>query len=394
MSARRSTRPPREPIERHEGRVQGHPDGRWADQAALHGRLNRMRDLNVPAVSVRRAAPDDEGRAERATTRQTMRAVVQDAYGPADVLRLREIEKPEIGPDDVLVRVRAAGLHIGDWHLMTGRPYLMRVLGFGFRAPKDRVRGTDVAGTVEATGKNVTRFRVGDDVFGTGHGSFAEFSCAQEATLAAKPAALTFEQAAAVPTSACTALQALRASGGVQPGQQVLVVGASGGVGMFAVQIAKSFGAEVTGVCSTSKVDVVRALGADHVVDYTQEDFTRSGRRYDVILDMGGNRPLARLRRALTARATLVLVGGEGGDRWTGGMARSVGALLVSPFVSQNLRMVSAKATAADLGVLRELLVAGTITPVVERTYPLGGVPDAIRHLKAGKARGKLVITI
>ncbi len=232
-----------------------------------------------------------------------MKAIVQHRYGSADVLALQEVDKPEIGDDDVLVRVHAAGVHIGDWHLMTGLPYLMRVMGFGLRAPKARVRGTDVAGTVEAVGKNVTRFQAGDDVFGTCDGSFAEYARAREDKLAPKPANLTFEQAATVPTSACTALQALRDAGGIQPGQKVLIVGASGGIGIFAVQIARSFGADVTGVCSTAKVDGVRSVGADHVVDYTREDFTRSGQRYDLILDMGGNRSLSQLRRALTPRA-------------------------------------------------------------------------------------------
>ena len=242
-----------------------------------------------------------------------MNAIIQHKYGSPDVLELQEVDKPEIGDDDVLVRVHAAGVHIGDWHLMTGLPYLMRIMGFGFRAPKARVRGTDVAG------KNVTRFQ-GDDVFGTCDGSFAEHACAREDKLAPKPANLAFEQAAAVPTSACTALQALRDAGGIQPGQKVLIIGASGGVGMFAVQIAKSFGADVTGVCSTAKVDTVRSTGADHVIDYTQEDFTRSGQRYDLILDMGGNRSLSQLRRALPpgarscSSAAKGVVGGSGGS--------------------------------------------------------------------------------
>ena len=234
----------------------------------------------------------------------TMRAVVQDNYGedPGEVLRLEEIDRPAVGADDVLVHVRAASVHIGDWHVMAGLPYLLRVVGFGFRAPKIRVRGMDVAGTVEAIGSNVTRFRVGDDVFGTCEGSFAEYTSTTEDTLAPKPANLTFEQAAAVPTSAVAALQALRDAGGIKSGAQVLLVGASGGVGLFAVQIAKSFDAEVTGVCSTAKVDLVRSLGADHVIDYTREDFTQGERRYDLILDMGGNRSLAQVQRALRPR--------------------------------------------------------------------------------------------
>jgi NADPH:quinone reductase-like Zn-dependent oxidoreductase len=323
-----------------------------------------------------------------------MQAIVQDVYGSTEALKLRDIDKPQIGDDDVLVRVHAAGVHIGDWHVMTGQPYLMRIMGLGFRAPKARVRGMDVAGTVEAAGKNVTRFQAGDDVFGTCDGSFAEYACAREDTLAHKPANLTFEQAATVPTSACTALQALRNSGGIQRGQKVLIVGASGGVGMFAVQIAKSFGAEVSGVCSTRKVDAVRSIGADHVIDYTREDFTQSGRHYDLVLDMGGNRPLSQLRRALTPRGTLVLVGGEGGDRWVGAVGRSLRALAISPFVSQHLRMVVAKPNAGDLRLLGDLIAAGTITTVMDRTYPLGEVPEAIQYLAAGLARGKVAIAL
>ena len=323
-----------------------------------------------------------------------MQAIIQDQYGAPDVLAVQEVDRPEIGDDGVLVRVHAAGVHIGDWHLMTGLPYLMRVIGFGFRAPKARVRGMDVAGTVEAVGTHVTRLRAGDDVFGTCDGAFAEYASARADTLAPKPTNLTFAQAAAVPTSACVALQALRDAGGIQPGQRVLIVGASGGVGLFAVQLAKSFGAEVTGVCSTAKVALVRAVGADQVIDYTREDVTRSGRRYDLILDLGGNRPLSQLRRALTPRGTLVLVGGEGGDRWIGTVGRTVRALVVSPFVRQNLRGVVGAAKAADLQLLKELIEAGKVTPVVDRTYPLREVPDAIRYLHEGHARGKIAITV
>jgi NADPH:quinone reductase-like Zn-dependent oxidoreductase len=328
------------------------------------------------------------------TAESTMQAVVQDTYGSADVLRLAQVPRPETTDDEVLVRVRAASVHIGDLHVMTGQPYLMRVMGFGLRAPKARVRGMDVAGTVQAVGKNVTRFHPGDDVFGTCDGAFAEHASARVDTLAPKPFNLTFEQAAAIPTSACTALQALRA-GGIASGQQVLIIGASGGVGIFAVQIAKALGAEVTGVCSTAKTDLVGSIGADHVIDYTQEDFTRSGQRYDLILDTGGNRSLSQLRRALTPVGTLVLVGGEGGGRWIGGaMGRSMRALMLSPFVSQQLRMIIAKATSDDLEFLTQLIEAGKVTPVIDKTYPLDETPDAIRHLAAGSARGKLVITV
>jgi NADPH:quinone reductase-like Zn-dependent oxidoreductase len=323
-----------------------------------------------------------------------MKAIVQDRYGTADVLELRDIDQPAIGDDDVLVRVHAAGVHIGDWHVMTGLPYLLRIIGFGLRAPRARVRGTDVAGTVAAVGRHVAHVRPGDEVFGTGDGAFAEYARARADTLAPKPATLTFAQAAAVPTSACTALQALRDVGGIRPGQRVLLVGASGGVGLFAVQLAKAFGAEVTGVCGTAKVELVRALGADRVIDYTREDFTLSGRRYDLILDLGGNRPLAQLRRALAPRGTLVLVGGEGGDRWTGAVGRSVRALAASPFVSQRLRGVLGTAKTADLRFLKELVEAGTVMPVLDRTYALRDAPDAMRRLAAGHARGKLVVTV
>jgi NADPH:quinone reductase-like Zn-dependent oxidoreductase len=324
-----------------------------------------------------------------------MRAVVQDSYGTVDVLRLAEVVRPTAGVDDVLVRVRAAGVHIGDWHVMVGRPYLMRVMGFGVRAPRARVRGMDLAGTVVAVGENVTRLRAGDDVFGTGDGSFAEYACGRVTTLAHKPSNLTFEQAAAVPTSACTALQALRHAGPTVPGQRVLIIGASGGVGLFAVQIAKAYGAEVTGVCSTAKVELVRSVGADRVIDYTAEDFTGGGRQYDLILDLGGTRPLSALRPALAPRGTLVLVGGEGGGQWIGGaLVRSLRAVVLSPFLRQNLRMVLATTKAQDLELLSKLIADGKVTPVIDRAYPLVQAPDALRHLIGGQARGKVVVTV
>jgi NADPH:quinone reductase-like Zn-dependent oxidoreductase len=324
----------------------------------------------------------------------TMRAIVQDTYGDADQLRLDQIPAPAVGVDDVLIGVRAAGVHIGDWHVMTGQPYLMRIMGFGFRSPKAHVRGMDVAGVVAAVGANVTRFRTGDEVYGTCDGAFAEYATARVATLAAKPAALTFQQAAAVPTSACTALQALRA-GDVTAGQRVLIIGASGGVGLFAVQIAKALGAEVTGVCSDAKVELVRSVGADHVLDYTGTDITTSGQRYDLVLDMGGDRTLSQLRRCLTPRGTLVLVGGEGGGRLIGGaMGRSLRALMLSPFVKQSRRMVVATAKADDLQTLTELIDSGKLNPVIDRSYPLDAAADAIRHLHSGETRGKLVITV
>jgi NADPH:quinone reductase-like Zn-dependent oxidoreductase len=311
------------------------------------------------------------------------------------VLQLSEIEKPVIGDDEVLVRVQAASVHIGDVHMMTGMPYLMRIMGFGLRAPKARVRGTDVAGTVEAVGKNVTQFQPGDDVFGACDGAFAQYARARADKLALKPANLTFEQAAAVPTSAVVALHGLRDSGEIRSGQNVLIIGASGGVGQFAVQIARSFGAEVTGVCSTTKMDVVRSIGADHVIDYTQVDFTRNGQRYDLILDTGGSRSLSDLRRVLTKRGTLVMVGGEGGDRWIGaGLRRSFRAAVLSPFVSQRLRSMIAWANAADLHILKDLIEAGKVTPMIDRTYSLSETRDAIRYQQTGHALGKVVITV
>jgi NADPH:quinone reductase-like Zn-dependent oxidoreductase len=327
-----------------------------------------------------------------ATAEGTMQAIVQDTYGSADVLRVARIARPEMGDNDVLLRVRAASVHIGDWHVMTGLPYLLRVVGFGFRAPKARVRGTDVAGTVEAVGQNVTRFEAGDEVFGTCDGSFAEYAAPPEDTLMLKPANLTFEQAAAVPTSSVAALQALREAGSITSGQRVLIVGASGGVGLFAVQIAKSFGADVTAVCSATKVDLVRSIGADHVIDYTKQDFTQSGDRYDVILVMGGNHSLSQLKRVLRPGGALVPVGTEEGNRWVGGKAW-IRAMLLSRVV-RHLRPLASEPNQADLQFVTELIEDAKITPVIDKTYPLSGVPDAIRYLTAGQGRGKIVITL
>ncbi|GAA3636629.1 NAD(P)-dependent alcohol dehydrogenase [Microlunatus ginsengisoli] len=325
----------------------------------------------------------------------TMRAIVQDAYGDADGLRLEQIAVPLVGPDDVLIEVCAAGVHIGDWHVMTGQPYLMRLMGFGFRGPKAHVRGMDVAGTVKTVGAKVTQFHAGDEVFGACDGAFAEYATARVEKLAAKPAGLTFVQAAAIPTSGCTALQALRDTGKITAGQRVLIIGASGGVGLFAVQIAKALGAEVTGVCSGAKVDLVRSVGADHVIDYTDTDITTSGQRYDLVLDMGGDRTLSQLRRCLTPRGTLVLVGGEGGGRLIGGaMVRSLRAVALSPFVKQSLRMVLGTTRSEDLQALAALIDSGKISLVIDRSYPLDEAADAIRHLHTGRPRGKLVITI
>lgn len=323
-----------------------------------------------------------------------MRAIVQDAYGTVGVLRPTRTARPAIADNEVLIRVRAAGLDRGTWHMMAGKPYLLRAIGFGFRRPKNPVPGIDVAGAVVAIGSAVTRFAVGDEVYGMSRGSFAEYAAALEDKLAHKPANLTFEQAAALPISAGTALQAVVDSGHLQAGQQVLVLGASGGVGSYAVQLAKALGAEVTGVSSTAKLDLVRRLGADHVLDYSKDDFADGTRRYDLILDIGGNPTLARLRRALTPAGTAVIVGGEEGGNWTGGFGRSMRAPLLSLFVRQRLTMLASKERASDLARLADHIEAGTLTPSIDRTYPLEGVPDAMRHLEAGDVRGKVVITV
>ncbi len=322
-----------------------------------------------------------------------MKAITQDTYGSTDVLEFRDVDPPQIGDDDVLVQVKAAGVEIGTWHLMAGKPYLLRALGFGLRKPKVPVRGREVAGVVEALGKNVTRFHLGDEVYGTADGSFAEYASAPTSRLAPKPANITFEQAAVVPISGGTALQALR-KGDVQAGQKVLVVGASGSVGSFAAQLAKAFRAEVTGVCSTAKMDFVRSLGADDVIDYSREDFADGTRHWDLIVDTGGRRSLGDLRRALSPKGTLVIVGGEGGGDWLGGFDRNLRSGLVSMFVSQRLTMLASKELGEDFDTLRELIEAGTITPVIDRTYPLIEAADAIRYVAEGHARGKVAITV
>lgn len=322
-----------------------------------------------------------------------MKAIVQDRYGSPDVLELRDIDVPEPGPDEVLIRVRGAGIDPGVWHLMAGLPYMIR-LNYGLRSPKKRVPGVDVSGSVEAVGSNVTRFRPGDAVFGTCEGALAGYACASEKKLALKPENLSYEEAAAVPISACTALHALRDKGNVQAGQKVLITGAGGGVGTFAVQLAAAWGAEVTGVCSTSRVDLVRSLGAAAVIDRTSTDFTTNGGRYDLIIDTAGNRRLSDLRRALTERGTLVIVGGEGGGRWLGGFDRSFRAPVVSLFVRQNLRMLISAETHEDLALLKEMLESGSISPVVDKTFPLSGAPEAIHYVHGGRALGKVVVTV
>jgi NADPH:quinone reductase-like Zn-dependent oxidoreductase len=323
-----------------------------------------------------------------------MKAIVRDTYGPPDVLELRDIDIPEIADEEVLVHVHAAGVGRDVWHVMTGLPYPIRLAGYGFRAPKNPVIGSDMAGVVEALGKSVSRFKPGDEVFGIGKGSYAEYVSAREDKLAPKPASLTFEQAAVLAISGLTALQALRDHGKVRPGQEVLLIGASGGVGTYAVQLAKAFGAHVTGVCSTTKVDMVRSIGADHVIDYTRADFAEGDQRYDLILDIGGNSTLARLRRALTPEGTLVITGGEGGGRWLGGTDRQLRAIMLSPFVGQKLGTFVNKENHEDLLVLKELIESGKLTPVIDRTYPLSEAPEAIRYLEEGHARGKVVISV
>jgi NADPH:quinone reductase-like Zn-dependent oxidoreductase len=323
-----------------------------------------------------------------------MKAIVQEQYGDPDVLELGDIDMPVIGDDEVLVRVHAAGVDQGVWHIMAGLPYLIRLAGYGVRAPKNPVPGADLAGVVEAVGEGVTRFRPGDEVFGIGRGSFAEYTCAREDKLAPKPSNLRFEQAAAVAISGLPALQGLRDHGKVRPGQKVLIIGASGGVGTYAVQLAKALEGDVTAVCSAAKVDLVSSLGADHVIDYGREDFAQSEHRYDVILDVGGNSSLARLRRALTPKGKLVITGGETDGRWLGGFDRQIRARLLSPFVGQTLTTFISSENSEDMIELKSFIEAGAVTPVIDRTFPLSEAPEAIRYLRAGKARGKVVITV
>jgi NADPH:quinone reductase-like Zn-dependent oxidoreductase len=332
--------------------------------------------------------------AEPRPTNQQMAAVVQDRYGGADRLRHEQVARPEVGTNEVLVRVHAAGLDRGAWHLMTGKPYLMRIVGLGFRGPKGRVLGRDIAGTVAAVGSSVARFSVGDEVYGIAPGAFAEYAVASQDKLAFKPAKLTFEQAAVVPISAGTALQALTDHGHLEAGQRVLVIGASGGVGSYAVQLAKALGAEVTGVAGPAKQDLVLALGADHVLDYTSDDWADGDQRYDLILDIAGNPKLSRLRRALTRKGSAVLVGGEHGGDLTGGMSRSLRAIMLTPFISHRFAWFVAKERASDLERLAPLIEAGLVTPSLDRTYPLQQLPTAMNQLACGAVRGKVAITV
>ena len=321
-----------------------------------------------------------------------MKAVVYYNYGSPDVLKCEGIEKPTAGDNEVLIRVRAASVNPYDWHFMRGTPYIVRMMA-GLLKPKDKRLGVDVAGQVEAVGGNVTQLKPGDEVFGACRGAFAEYACASESALVVKPANVTFEQAASVPIAAFTALQGLRDKGHLQPGQKVLINGAAGGVGTFAVQIAKWFGAEVTGVCSTRNVDMVRSIGADRVIDYTQEDFTKSGQRYDLFFDCVGNHSLLACRRVLNPKGIYILVGGPGG-RWLGPLARMLKTLVLSWFVSQKLVLFLAKPSKEDLIVMHEIMKAGKVTPVIDKRYKLSEVPEAIRYLEEGHARGKVVITL
>jgi len=321
-----------------------------------------------------------------------MKAIVPQAYGSGDVLQLEETERPTPASGEVLVRVRAAGVDPGVWHLTTGRPYMVRLMGFGLRAPKSRVPGMAFAGEIAALGSGVTEFSVGDRVFGAGTGTFAEYACAKAATIAVLPDAIAFEQAAAAPVSAVTALQGLRDSGHLQAGQRVLVIGAGGGVGSFAVQIARHLGAHVTGVCRTSKVDLVRSLGADEVIDYTAQPI--AGGPYDLILDTAGNRSLSTLRRLLTKKGTLVLVGGEGGDSILGGFDRQLRAALLSPMVGQTLKPLMAKDSTADLRTIGDLMATGAIAPVIDRAFPLSEAAAAIDYVHAAGPAGKVVLTV
>jgi NADPH:quinone reductase-like Zn-dependent oxidoreductase len=324
--------------------------------------------------------------------RTPMKAVTQDRYGSADVLRLHDIEQPTPGDHEVLVKVQAAGIARGVLHVMTGEPYLMRLMGFGLRKPKQPVPGQDVAGTVTAAGDGVTRFKVGDEVFGIAKGSFAEYALAHEDRLSHKPENLSFEHAAVMAISGLTALRALDVAG-VTGGSKVLIVGASGGVGTYAVQIAVAMGATVTGVASGSKADLVTALGAQHVIDYSRDDFADGSQTYDVVVDIGGMTPVSRLRRTVQPKGTLVIVGGENGSKWSPGMGRQLKAAAMSPIVPQRLTSILAKQHYSGLDRLAKLAAAGAVAPCIERSYSLADVPDAVRQLEAGKVRGQIVIT-
>jgi NADPH:quinone reductase-like Zn-dependent oxidoreductase len=322
-----------------------------------------------------------------------MKAIVYSSYGPPDVLRLEDIPKPSPGDDDAVIRVRASTVNPADWHFMRGKPYLIRLMS-GLRKPGNTQLGIDVAGEVEAVGRNVTHFKPGDHVFGWCRGAFAEYARIPALAIVAKPASVTFEQAACVPVAAVTALQGLRNKGRIQPGQNVLINGGSGGVGTFAVQIAKSFGAEVTAVCSTRNVEMVRSIGADRVIDYARENFTEGAQRYDLILDNAGNHSLSEIRRVLRPKGRYVQVGGPDKGQWIGPMAAPLKALLFSGVVSQKFVMFIATGNTDDMTTLSDLMETGKVTPVIERRYGLSEVADAIRYLEEGHARGKVVINV
>ena len=330
------------------------------------------------------------------TAAAKMKAIVYDNYGPPDVLQLKEIEKPVPTDDQVLVKIRAVSINPYDWHFMEGVPYIARVLGFGALKPGSPRLGVDFSGTVEAVGKNVTQFKPGDEVFGGKGGAFAEYIVINEKFLVAKPANITFEQAGSVQIAGLTALQGLRDKGKVQPGQKVLINGASGGVGTFAVQIAKTLGAHVTGVCSGRNVELVRSLGADAVIDYTKEDFSKGGQRYDVILDNVGNRSLSENRRVLTPNGKYVLIGGGGvnDNRWIGPFGAIIKTLLLKPFISQEMNMMMAEVKKEDLTLLAELMQSGKVKPVIDKTYPFSEIREAIRYVETGRARGKVIVTL
>jgi NADPH:quinone reductase-like Zn-dependent oxidoreductase len=322
-----------------------------------------------------------------------MKAAVHTRYGPPEVVQITEVEKPVPKDNEVLIKVRAASVNPYDWHFMRGMPYFVRIPA-GLCKPKDERLGVDVAGEVKGVGRNVTQFKPGDHVLGLCRGAFAEYVCTSESALASKPDNVTFEQAASVPLAALTALQGLRDKGKIQPGQKVLINGAAGGVGTFAVQIAKSYGAEVTGVCSTRNVDMVRSIGADRAIDYTRENFTKSGQHYDLILDSIGNHSLLACRRVLNPKGTYIMVGGPTGRWMIGLLARLAAALVLSRLLSQKLVMVPAKSSKEDLAIMQELIKAGKVIPVIDRSYTLSEVPEAIRYLEKGHARGKIVITV
>jgi NADPH:quinone reductase-like Zn-dependent oxidoreductase len=340
-----------------------------------------------------RTDPETTKKTDGAAEAEDMQAVVRDRYGNADGLEVRAVGRPGIAAGQVLIEVEAAGVDRGVWHLMTGEPYAMR-LAVGLTRPKQPILGLDVSGRVVEVGADVTHFQLGDEVFGIASGSFAQYAAAEESKLVHKPSDLSWEEAAVAPISGGTALQALTDVGGLQAGQRVLVVGASGGVGTYAVQLAKALGADVTGVCSTAKVDVVRSIGADHVIDYTEGDYLDGGTTYDLILDIGGRNSVARLRKALTPTGTLVIVGGEDGGRLTGGIGRQLRAMLLSPFIRQDLKSFVQKEHHTTIERLAEHLESGAVVPVIERTVGLPGVPGALRDLEAGRVRGKIAVTL